>query len=119
MARGKSSGAAPPQNQFIIVTRPLGKLDAESQKQIRSHVMRGKNRKQRNPHNSDALGSWVNRRQHAHYNPQMVACPAVPRLIGNDITHLQFADDIKPYMAELAFKCLCPRSSRVPTLHPH
>lgn len=107
--RQSSARAAEPQTSpFFIVTTCPSKLDPTARKQIRSHVMRGKNRKQRKPHDGAALGSWINGRE------QKAISWKIPPRVGNDMTHIAFVGEMQPYMIELTFKCMCPTSRFFP-----
>jgi hypothetical protein len=46
-------------NPFIVSTS-LERPDADERKLIRSHVMRGKNRRTKTSHEQRSLGSWIN-----------------------------------------------------------
>jgi hypothetical protein len=95
---------------FFIVTTSCAKLDPVARKQVRSHVMRGKNRKQPRPHGSVALRSWVNDCQDSEIRQEARGInPSIPPRVGNEMTHIPFADEMQPYMLELAFKCTRPR----------
>jgi hypothetical protein len=102
---------------FIAVTpsaRP--KPDAASMKHVRSHVMRGRNRRKlvEKPELAKLL-SWINGhhpRENKSSNPQPVSghdsqldTLPVPRRVGIDLSHLPFAEEMKPYMAESVFTC--------------
>jgi hypothetical protein len=100
--------AEPPKAPFLIVTTCSAKLDPAARKQVRSHVMRGKNRKQRQPQDGAAPGSWINGRD------QEAISWTIPPRVGNDMTHIPFAEKMEPYMAELAFRCMCPTCICVP-----
>ncbi|KAK4101122.1 hypothetical protein N658DRAFT_524308 [Parathielavia hyrcaniae] len=91
---------------FIIVTTTSAKPDPAIRKQIRSHVMRGKNRKQRPPHDASQLGSWINGPVHLHPVGQRDVGPEaqVPRPLGNDLTRVNFAVEMQPCMIDLCAK---------------
>ncbi|KAK0670032.1 hypothetical protein QBC41DRAFT_98710 [Cercophora samala] len=84
---------------FIINTS--AKIDPASRKQIRSHVMRGKNRKRASPRDKSLIRSWINDRQVADYSPLSTSIP--PR-VGNDLSHIAFITPLEPYMQELMFQ---------------
>ncbi|KXX77080.1 hypothetical protein MMYC01_206332 [Madurella mycetomatis] len=89
---------------FIILTPSQAKLDPAIRKQVRSYVMRGKNRKSHSLHDKVAVGSWINGRQGLELGQPTAADQGIPRRVGNDMTHIPFADEMKPYMQDLAFK---------------
>lgn len=74
--------------------------------------MRGKNRKQRQPHDGTAPGSWINGRE------EKAISWKIPPRVGNDMTHIPFAEQMQPYMLELTFKCMCPTSLDVSPSFP-
>ncbi|KAK4120924.1 hypothetical protein N657DRAFT_692803 [Parathielavia appendiculata] len=94
--------AVPGEAPFIIVTTSSAKPDAEIRRQIRSHVMRGKNRKHRRRRDADSLGSWINGPDHLHAGGQKAVGAKVPRPLGNDLTQVKFAVQMQPYMVDLA-----------------
>ncbi len=103
-----------PKAPFLIVTTSSARLDPAVRKQVRSYVMRGKNRKKHKPHDNAALGSWINGSQDIapDSDPARAAIQAIPPRVGNDLTHITFADEMQPDMLELVFKCAC---SHVPS----
>lgn len=111
MGRAKThtrTADALPRSPFIILTPSQVQLDPATRKQVRSYVMRGKNRKSHSLRDNVALGSWINGRQGLEQSQQTTANQGIPRRVGNDMTHIPFAYDMKPYMQDLAFKCLSP-----------
>ncbi|KAK4182578.1 hypothetical protein QBC35DRAFT_395685 [Podospora australis] len=105
---GEAGPSKPASNPFIIVDT-TAKIDPAARKQIRSHVMRGKNRKR---HGVDrekvAPGSWIgNQPGGAPPDSQaVVELPnlRIPRRVGNDMSHLQFIETMDPYMVDLTFQ---------------
>ena len=93
---------------FIVITSAAGSQqpDAATRRYIRSHVMRGKNRK-RPRHESSPAGSWINGQLPTEPHP---AIPKVPRCLGTDVAFLQYAEDLSPAMQELVFQCLFSHS---------
>ncbi|KAK4228103.1 hypothetical protein QBC38DRAFT_476161 [Podospora fimiseda] len=85
-------------NPFIIITTPSTKIDAVARKQIRSHVMLGKNRKRDDPKRNVTLGSWINDSQ--IFSP--TATPiSIPNRVGTDFSHIPLAEILDPYRAKL------------------
>ncbi|KAK0707109.1 hypothetical protein B0T26DRAFT_756497 [Lasiosphaeria miniovina] len=101
------NGPLPPGDPFIIVTEPSAKLDAASRKYIRSHVMRGKNRKRRSPHENLSLGPWIKNEKtdpdDSSLTSQTSPSP-VPTRIGNDFATFPFVVDMTPYMRKLIYQ---------------
>jgi hypothetical protein len=95
-------------NSFIIVTTSSAKVDPATRKRLRSHVMRGKNRKAAPGHNGAEIGSWINGRDHP--DASLKRAPAESTRIylplGGILTHVHFADEMTPYMRELTFQCM-------------
>lgn len=101
-------GAEPRNVPFIVVTTSSAKLDPATRKQVRSYVMRGKNRKRPKAlPSSAALGSWINGPPDADSHPdaQTASPQTIPPRVGHDMTHISFADDMKPYMLESTYRC--------------
>jgi hypothetical protein len=97
----------PERAPFIIVATSSNKVDPATRKKIRSHVMRGKNRKQPQPRDAAALGSWINGPDHVDLSGQRDVESKIPRSMGHDLTHITFAVKLQPDMVELTFKCMC------------
>lgn len=112
---------------FIVTTTLAGiKPDASSRRFIRSHVMRGKNRRSDNRRSPPAaLGSWINGDQSPDYQtPEpayssqslvQIHSPAplriYPQVTAIDMSSLPFAADMEPYMVELLVNCEPPLTS--------
>jgi hypothetical protein len=108
----------PERAPFIIVTTSSEGVDPITRKKIRSHVMRGKNRKQRKPRDAATLGSWINGPDHLDHSEQRDVGSKIPRSMGHDLTHITFAVKMQPGMVELTFKCTCPTCPSAPcSLH--
>jgi len=91
-------------NPFIMITTPSAKIDAAARRQIRSHVMRGKNRKRVDPERNVALGSWINGCQAPRAAPvKMPDRVVIPRRVGTEISHFQLVDAVDPHRTELVF----------------
>ncbi|KAK3990681.1 hypothetical protein QBC44DRAFT_324597 [Cladorrhinum sp. PSN332] len=95
---------------FIIITTGSAKIDPAARKQIRSHVMRGKNRKRTDPQQRNAtLGSWINDCQAiTSPSPALVktttpSMQSIPSRVGTDISHIRLVDGVDPYRAKLVF----------------
>jgi hypothetical protein len=107
-AKGSVSpgGAAKqPSSPFIFITSTNTKPDAASRRSIRSHVMRGKNRKRPSDKAVVQLGSWVNRTGTASLAPN--AEPGyVPKSMGSDLKCLPFVEELTSPMLDLVFQCM-------------
>ncbi|KAK4166281.1 hypothetical protein QBC43DRAFT_233681 [Cladorrhinum sp. PSN259] len=94
-------------NPFIIITTPSAKIDPAARKQIRSHVMRGKNRKRVDPSRNTTLGSWINHGCQVPLSREVAVETAalihssIPGRLGTDISHIQLVDEVDPYRAKL------------------
>ncbi len=92
---------------FLILAPSSGKLDVSTRKQVRSHVMRGKNRKQPKPRANAVLSSWINDDTSAvapsHSEGTIVQF--IPPRVGHDLTHIPFVDELQPHTLDLIFKC--------------
>ncbi|KAK3684052.1 putative necrosis-inducing factor-domain-containing protein [Podospora appendiculata] len=92
-----------------MVTPSSAKVDQALRKQIRSYVMRGRNRK-RLLDKDVKMGSWVNdQAQHSQNSESMLGLRAdarqgVPITVGTDMALIPFAEYMKPYMLELVFQ---------------
>jgi hypothetical protein len=93
----------------FIVSSSLDKPDPNARQIIRSHVMRGKNRRKR-ASDFPRLGSWINQKTSQHPQLDSAAVPApyfpLPMQMGSDLalTHT-IAYDMQPYELDLVFKC--------------
>lgn len=92
---------APNSNTPLFIVNSSAKIDPASRKQIRSHVMRGKNRKRASQKDKPLIRSWINDCQVADYSPNSISIP--PR-VGNDLSHIAFITPLAPYMQELMFQ---------------
>jgi len=91
---------------FILVTTPAAKLDPAARRRLRSHVMRGKNKKKVKMSGSSVLGSWINDQQHDSLGLSRVASsPIFPR-VGTVMSHIPFVEDMNPNKWELIYKCM-------------
>lgn len=91
---------------FILVTTPAAKLDPVARRQLRSHVMKGKNKKKVKMSGSSVLGSWINDQQHDSLGLSRVASsPIFPR-VGTVMSHIPFVEDMNPNKWELIYKCM-------------
>ncbi|KAK4238931.1 hypothetical protein C8A03DRAFT_43410 [Achaetomium macrosporum] len=109
MRRWKSEVGAvePKETPFIIVSTSSAELDPATRKQLRSFVMRGKNRKQNKRHERPAVGSWINGRQgHINGCSRETHKWVISQPLGIDLTTIPFVDDMKPYMLDLTHKWL-------------
>ena len=88
--------------EFIITTTPQ-RPGGEDRKTIRSHVMKGKNRRKR----LQELPSWINLADGTSGDNQRKSTPAapIPSKIGSDLSLLRFPEDMKQYMMEDVIKC--------------
>ncbi|KAK0704876.1 hypothetical protein B0H67DRAFT_603885 [Lasiosphaeris hirsuta] len=77
------------------------KPDPEARKYIRSHVMRGKNRKRASRKEDLPVGSWINN-QEAQVTPHGTMSD-IPRSLAPDVALINYATEIKPQMMELVF----------------
>lgn len=124
-----SPGAAArqPSTPFIFVTSANAKPDAASRRSIRSHVMRGKNRKIPSDKPGVRLGSWINSGAGTGAVTTVLLPSAepshVPRSMGSDLKCLSFAEELTSPMRDLVFRCTsrprgCPsfNSSQCPIL---
>jgi len=106
--------------QFIVNTS-LDKPDAATQRLIRSHVMRGKNRRnKRIPGLFITDGRTHERREASEAGSSNAAAASsrlgpLTRLAGSNFALTRFASDMEPYMLDLVFKCM-PDRLQVP--HP-
>ena len=96
---------------FIFVTSTNAKPDAASRRSIRSHVMRGRNRKRPPEKAGVKAGFWFNNTDTAPSEPQCGRPMRIPRSIGSDLTLFPFAEDLTPPMLNLVFQCM---SSKLP-----
>lgn len=99
--------ARQPSTPFLFVTSANAKPDAASRRSIRSHVMRGKNRKRPSDKPGVRLGSWINS---GAATGTTVLVPGaepshVPRSMGSDLTCLSFAEELTSPMRDLVFQC--------------
>lgn len=102
----------------FIVSSSLDKPDPNARQTIRSHVMRGKNRRKR-ASDFPKLRSWIN--QETSQDPQLesAAVPVpyfpLPMQMGSDLALTQtIAYDMPPDELDLVFKC--EFGARVPLL---
>lgn len=94
----------PQDNNPFIITTPSAKIDPAARKQIRSHVMRGKNRKRVDPRRNVTLGSWINDCQAPPAAPvKMPDQMVIPRRVGTEISHFQLVDVVDPHRTQLVF----------------
>ncbi|KAK0741795.1 hypothetical protein B0T21DRAFT_345677 [Apiosordaria backusii] len=91
----------PNSNTPLFIVNSSAKIDPASRKQIRSHVMRGKNRKRVDLSTKPSFRSWINDCQVSDYLPLPQSIP--PR-VGNDLSHIAFIIPLKPYMQDLMFQ---------------
>jgi len=119
--------AGPPAHDPFIVTTSAAKPDEASRKFIRSHVMRGKNRRKRNQVVRHTLpGSWINDMERpveqaasppgqledlqlalASVTSRGISLPlSIPPRVGAEFSLLRFADEMKPHRVELVVKCM-------------
>jgi len=103
--------AGPEMGPFLILAPSSGKLDAPTRKQLRSHVMRGKNRKHPKPRGTALLDSWINddRSDVAERSPKCALAQSIPPRVGHDLTHIPFVDELNPQTLDLIFKCASTR----------
>ncbi|KAK4039629.1 hypothetical protein C8A01DRAFT_46960 [Parachaetomium inaequale] len=98
----------PDNNPFIIFTTSpsSAKVDPATRKRVRSHVMRGKNRKTAPVHAGAEIGSWINGREDPDASLRSVPAnrPRIYLPVGGILTQFHFADEMTPYMRELTFK---------------
>jgi hypothetical protein len=93
----------------LIVSSSLDKPDANARQAIRSHVMRGKNRRKR-ASDFPSSRSWINQETSQHPQLDSAAVPApyfpLPMQMGSDLalTHT-IAYDMQPYELDPVFKC--------------
>lgn len=85
----------------FIVSGSKGKPGLNARHLIRSHVMRGKNRRKGAADKQPRLGSWINRESS---QPAGLYLP-VPLHIGSALPLTQFAYTMPPYALDLIFKC--------------
>jgi hypothetical protein len=93
----------------FIVSSSLDKPDPNVRQVIRSHVMRGKNRRKR-ASDFPKLRSWINQETSQHPQLESAAVPApyfpLPLQMGSDLTLTHtIAYDMQPYELDLVFKC--------------
>ncbi len=111
----KNPSTAAARDPFIVITPSSAnhKLDPESRRYIRSHVMRGKNRKRPAvPAATDAEADgvqWTNDSDHSATDIQAaVSLPSPARRVANgSMSLLHLAGDVTPRMQQLVYQCLC------------
>ncbi|KAK1830696.1 hypothetical protein QBC39DRAFT_101456 [Podospora conica] len=97
--------AKQPSSPFIFVTSTNAKPDAASRKSIRSHVMRGKNRKRPSDEAGVQLGSWINGNATGVASVDPSVKPSdVPRSMGSDLKCFPFVEDLTAPMLDLVFQ---------------
>ncbi|KAK3344259.1 hypothetical protein B0T25DRAFT_463449 [Lasiosphaeria hispida] len=98
----KPSIRRPTNDPFIVMTSGSVKPDSEARKYIRSHVMRGKNRKRVSRKENFPIGSWINNQEGQEAPRHTIS--DIPRSLAPDVALVNYAADIKPEMMELVFK---------------
>jgi hypothetical protein len=93
----------------FIVSSSLDKLDPNTRQVIRSHVMRGKNRRKR-ASDFPRLRSWINQETSQHSQLESAPVPApyfpLPMQMGSDLTLTHtIAYNMQPHELDLVFKC--------------
>ncbi|KAK3904890.1 hypothetical protein C8A05DRAFT_42094 [Staphylotrichum tortipilum] len=91
---------------FLILAPSSGKLDAPTRKQVRSHVMRGKNRKHPKRRGNALVGSWINDEppDAVQSSPECAPTQFIPPRVGHDLSHVPFVEEMNPHTLELIFK---------------
>lgn len=96
----------------FIVSTTVKKTDAKTRKLIRSHVMLGKNRRKyphSKPHESASETNESTSPEDSTLPfDEMVVAPksVIPTRIGSDLSFVQFADNMEPYMVANVMKCM-------------
>ncbi len=102
---------------FIVAT-DVKKVDRDTRKFIRSHVMLGKNqgksRKSRyarrtQPVSLEATPNSSTSPDELLDPSSCTSCSTIPDKVGSEISFICFADTMQPYMAEVVLNCRCFR----------
>ncbi|KAL1860409.1 hypothetical protein VTK73DRAFT_7355 [Phialemonium thermophilum] len=84
---------------FISYT-PQGPSDPDARKTIRSHVMRGKNRRRPRPRMASWMSGELQRRPRPETTSAVQAALPMPRHVGSVLSFTTFPDDMEPYMLQ-------------------
>ncbi|KAK0740325.1 hypothetical protein B0T18DRAFT_207136 [Schizothecium vesticola] len=95
--------AKQPSSPFIFITSTNAKPDAASRRSIRSHVMRGKNRKRPSDKTGVQLGSWINNTGSTSLAPS-ADLGHVPKSMGCDLKCFPFVQELTSPMLDLVFQ---------------
>ena len=79
----------------------------EDRKQIKSHVSRGRPRRQQR----QGAKSWILQRDGQLTNLENDGTP-IPGRVGSDLSLVNFPEDLKPYMQEDFTQCMTPKLLR-------
>lgn len=113
--------ARPVANRPFIISTSLDKPDATARKSIRSHVMRGKNRRKQPAKLKP--GSWINREgardksESEDAERRLAVSLAPPRPLCSDLQTIHYREQMQPYMYCHIFKCESSLSPRIPGVH--
>lgn len=91
------SGVTPGTNIFIL-NPSTGTIDSSTRKAIRSHVMRGKNKRKQDQRRPDTLTERSFKVESGEPEPWVLTSP---RAVASELSLFGYVEDLKPYMLKL------------------